>query len=170
MGQSRGGGYTKKSTTTPQQQAFLNQILQQAAPASQQAAAGYGQFLPGGGGGQAIIDQAMQRYQQQTLPSIMNAYGSGAKGSSALNQALAASASNLNTDLAAQLAGMQLQAAQGLGNMGLGLGNLGTQSQFAYMPRQQPFWQSALLGGLPAAGQIGGAYLGRPMNNFNFGG
>jgi len=84
---------------------------------AQEAAAGYQQFLPGGGGGQPIVQAALNRFQQQTLPSIMQAYGSGAKTSSALNQALAAGAANLNTDLAAQLAGMQLTAASGLGGL-----------------------------------------------------
>ncbi len=131
-------------------------MLQQSQGNYQQAAQGFQQFLPGGGGGQAISDAAHQRFQQQTIPSIMNAFGSDAKSSSALNQALAAGASNLNTDIAAQLAQMQLGAAQGLGGLAQGQASIGTQTpQFAYAPKQQPFWQSALLGGLNTAGQFG---------------
>ena len=171
MGQSKGGGYTKKSAITGSQKTLLDQLLSQAAPNLQQAAGGFSQFLPGGGGGEAIANQAQQRFQQQTIPSIMNAFGSGAKSSSALNQALAAGGANLNSDIASQLAQMQLSAAGGLSSLGLGQSGLGAQTpQFSYAQRQQPFWQSALLGGLGAAGQLGGAYLGRSTNNFNFGG
>jgi hypothetical protein len=148
MGQSKSGGYTQKSNITDEQKSFLDQLLAQANPNIQGASEGFKQFLPGGGGGQAIANQAQQRFQQQTIPSIMNAFGSGAKSSSALNQALAAGASNLNTDIAAQLANMQLGASQGLGNLGLQQGGLGAQtSQFSHLQKQMPFWQSALLAG-----------------------
>ena len=160
MGQSKGGGYTQKTTVTPQQQALLDQLLGMAGQNQQQAAAGFSQFLPGGGGGEAISKAAHQRFQQQTLPSILNAYGSDNKGSSALNQALAAGASNLNTDIASQLAQMQLQAASGLGGLGTNQAQLGSKDQFAYLQRQQPFWQSALLAGIGGAGQVGGSALG----------
>lgn len=163
MGQSKGGGYTQKATITPQQQTLLNQLLGNAQPQLQAAAEGFNQFLPGGGGGQAIADAAQRRFQQQTIPSIQNAFGVGAKSSSALNQALAAGAANLNSDIAAQLAQMQLSAASGLGSLASNQAQLGTQTpQFAYMQRQQPFWQSALLAGLGAGGQLGGSFLSRP--------
>lgn len=164
MGASRGGGYSKKRALAPQQQAFINQLLAQSGPYMQQAAQGYSQFLPGGGGGEAIAKQAQQRYQQETIPSILNAFGSDAKGSSALNQALAASAANLNTDLGAQLAQLQLSAAQGLGSLGTYGAGLGVQTpQFAYLQRPMPFWQSALLGGLQSGGQAAGSWLGRSI-------
>jgi hypothetical protein len=166
MGQSKGGGYVQQSTVTDQQKSLLDQLLSAAAPNLQSAAQGFNQFLPGGGGGEAIANAAQQRFQQQTLPSIMNAFGSGAKSSSALNQALAAGAANLNTDIAAQLANMQLQAAQGLGGIGAQQASIGNTPQFAYMQRQQPFWQSALLGALGLGGQLGGSYLGSPKFNF----
>ena len=154
MGQSKGGGYIQKDTLLPEQMNLLQQILGQAAGNTQQAAQGFSQFLPGGGGGQAITDQANKNFQQQTIPSILNAFGTGSKGSSSLNQALAAGASNLNTDLASQLAQMQLSASQGLGNLGLsgqqqGLGTPG----FAYLQRQQPLWQQLLLAGTQASGE-----------------
>lgn len=162
MGQSKGGGYKKLTTATKQQQTFLNNILQQANPNLQQAAQGYAQFLPGGGGGEAIANAAQQRFQQQTLPSIMNAFGSGAKTSSALNQALAAGGANLNTDIASILSQLQLNAAQGMGNLGLGLGNIGTQSQFAYAPRQMPFWQQFALAGIGAGGETAKGLASNP--------
>jgi len=155
MGQSKGGGYTQKSTVTPEVGQFLQQLLQQSAPYTQQAAQGYSQFLPGGGGGEAIQKEAMRNYQQQTIPSIMNAFGSENKGSSALNQALASSAADLNTGLASQLAQMQLSASQGLGSLGLGQQQMATQTpQFAYLQRQPPLWQQMLMAGMQTGGQV----------------
>ena len=156
MGQSKGGGYKKMDTLLPEQMTLLKQILSQGGgPFAQQAAQGYSQFLPGGGGGEAIKAQAMRDYQQKTIPSILNAFGSGSKGSSSLNQALAGSAADLNTNLASQLSQMQLAAAQGLGS-------LGTQSQqqglstpgFAYMQRHPPLWQQLLSTGVGSSGDI----------------
>ncbi len=156
MGQGKGGGYKKKSTVTKEQKRFLDQMLSQAGKNQAAASQGFTQFLPGGGGGQPIINAANKNFQEQTVPSILNTFGTGSKGSSALNQALAASASNLNTDLAAQLAQMQLSAASGLGGLGAQQGQLGSQDQFAYLQRAKPFWQSALEAGIGAAGSIGG--------------
>lgn len=162
MGQSKGGGYTQKQTVTPEVATFLQQILGPAMQNQQGAAEGFRQFLPGGGGGQAITDQANKNFEQQTLPSIFNAFGTGSKGSSSLNQALAAGASNLNTDLASMLAQAQLSASQGLGNLGGNQAQLGTQTpQFAFAQRQQPFWQSALLGLLGGGSQAAGSFLGK---------
>jgi hypothetical protein len=158
MGQSKGGGYVKKDTLLPQQTNALNQLLGFSGPALQEAMQGFQQFLPGGGGGEIFKQKAMQDYQQQTIPSILNAF-SGSKGSSGLNQALASSAANLNTDLATQLAQMQLQAASGLGGLGLGGSQTGLATPgFAYMQRQAPLWQTLLQGGLGAAGQLGGGW------------
>jgi hypothetical protein len=163
MGQSKGGGYDKLPTFTPEQSSALSEFLRQAQQNSQAAGEAYKSFLPGGTGAESITKAAQQRYNQQTLPSILNAYGTGNKGSSGLNQALASSASDLNTNIASQLAGMQLQAAGGLGGLGLGQGQIGSQSQFAYAPQQQSFLQSLLLsllgsGGQVARGAIGGGF------------
>lgn len=162
MGQSKGGGYTKKAAVSPEQLTYLQNALQQATSNQASASQGYQQFLPGGQGGKPIIEAANKNFQQQTLPSILNAFGTDNKGSSSLNQALAAGAANLNTDLASQLAQLQLNAAQGIGNIGQGQAQLGSQTTpFAYMQRQQPFWQSAILGGLGAGGNVLGGWLGK---------
>ena len=162
MGQSKGGGYTKKAAVSPEQLTYLQNALQQATSNQQSAAQGFQQFLPGGQGGQPVVDAANKNFQQQTIPAILNAYGTGSKGSSSLNQALAAGAANLNTDLASQLSQLQLQAAQGIGNIGAGQAQLGSQTTpFSYMPKQQPFWQSALLGGVGAGGNVLRGWLGR---------
>ena len=177
MGQSKGNGYNQVPTMTGDQTAFSQQALQQALPWLQQSAQGFQQFLPGGGGGQPIIDQAMQRYKQQTIPAITNAFGSDSKSSSALNQALASSASGLNTDLASMLSQMQLQASGGLGNLGQSVGQFGGKDRFAFLRQQPPQWEQllkaaiggatgagagALTGGVPGAifGGIGGASQG----------
>ena len=160
MGQSKGGGYTKLPTITPQQQTMLNQFLSQAGANTNAASQGFLQFLPGGGGGQAFQEQAKKNFEQSTIPSILNSFGQGTKGSSSLNQALASGAANLNTDLAAKLAEMQLQASQGLGGLGLGQASVGSKDQFAYAPKQQPFWQQMLLAGLGAGGQAARGFIG----------
>jgi len=161
MGQSKGGGYTQKSTVTPDVQTFLQQILGPAMQNQNAAAEGYKQFLPGGKGGQAITAQANKNFEQQTVPSILNAFGSGSKGSSSLNQALAAGASNLNTDLASMLSQAQLQAAGGIGNLGQAQAQTGTQTpQFAFLQKQQPLWQSAILAALGGTSQAAGKWAG----------
>lgn len=163
MGQSKGGGYTQKPAVTPEVSDLLKQLISQASPNLQSASQGFQQFLPGGGGGQAISNAAQNRFQQETIPSIMNAFGTGAKSSSSLNQALAAGASNLNTNIAAQLAQMQLQAAQGQSGIGSQQAGIGAGTpQFAYLQRQMPFWQSALLAGISGGSQAAGSYLGAP--------
>lgn len=179
MGQSKGGGYEKLPAISKPQESLLNQLLGVSRqglqssgniaqnPAYEQALKAFQSFLPGGQGFQPIQQEAQRQFQQQTIPDILNAYGSGSKGSSALNQALAGAGANLNTSLASQLAQMQLGAAgQAVGAaqvpyqqalQGANLG-LGTQS-FAYQPKQVPFWQQLLLGGLQAGGKIGSAAL-----------
>ena len=152
MGAAKDGGYIKQATATGKQSKGIDQFLKLAQDYLKQSGEAQKGYLPGGKSNQAVTTAANNNFNQETLPSIMNAFGSGAKSSSALNQALAAGASNLNTNIAAQNSQTGLQAAQGLGSLGSGLGGLGTQSQFAYSQRQQPFWQSALLGGINAAG------------------
>lgn len=156
-------GYSEKSTMQPGQQSLLNDIIKMAAPYMQQAAGGYQQFLPGGGGGEAFKQQANQNFQQQTIPSILNAFGQGNKGSTSMNQALASGAANMNTDLAAKLSEMQLQAAQGLGNLGMGATNQGLQTNTkAFMPNQLPIWAQVLQPAISAAGTVGGGLLSNP--------
>lgn len=156
MGQSKGGGYTTKETLTPDVKSFIQQITQMAGSNQQAAAEGYKQFLPGGTGAEAITKQAQQRFQQDTIPSILNSFGQGSKSSSALNQALAAGGANLNTDIASMLAQMQLSASQGLGNIGTQQGQTAANTpQFAYLQKQEPFWKSALLATLQSAGETG---------------
>ena len=166
MGGSR--GYTQESTMNPQQETLLSSILQQAMPFLQQAQSGYSQFLPGGGGGDAIKQQANQNFQQQSIPSILNAFGSGNKGSTSMNQALAAGGANMNTDLASMLSQLQLQAAQGMGNLGMGITQQGLGANTkAFMPKAPPVWQQILGPLISAGGTLGGAALGNPSSAIN---
>ncbi len=163
MGQSKGSGYNQVPTLPPNILQMINQLASQSQGYSQQAAQGYQDFLPGGKGGQPIIDAAMKNYQQRTIPSILNAFGTNNRGSSALNQALASSGSDLNTNLGSQLAQMQLEASRGLGGLATSQQNLAAQTpQFALQPRQPPWWQTILPTLIEAAGTAGGAYLGGP--------
>lgn len=156
MGQSKGAGYKQMPTLNQGQQGQLNEITSGTNPLINQAAQGYQQFLPGGGGGQPIIDDAMRRFQQQTIPQIKNAFGSDSKGSSALNQALGASGADLQSSLMAQLAQLQLGASQGLGNLQQGQQQLGLGTPaFSYLQKQPPLWQQFLQSALGASGGIG---------------
>ena len=168
MGQSKGGGYTQKPVFTQDVNTFLKQLLQQSGQNTQQAAQGFQQFLPGGGGGEAIQKEALRNYQQQTIPSILNAFGSDNKGSSSLNQALAGSAADLNSSLGSQLAQMQLSASQGLGSLGLNQQQTATQPRNAYLQRQPPQWQQILQSALGVGGPIAAARLGRSSSTTNF--
>jgi hypothetical protein len=162
MGQSKSGGYMKMPTGTDQQTAMGNQAINQYGNQSQLAQAGYEQFLPGGQGQQSIINAAQQRFQQQTLPSIMEAMGSGSKTSSGLNQAMGAAGSDFQTQLQALLSQNQLTAAQGMGGLAQNSAQIGMQPQFAYMQKQQPYWQSILSSLVGAGGQVLGGALGKP--------
>lgn len=180
MGQSKGGGYEQLGAMNQGQSSLLAQLLSGAGsnlgsggnlsqnPLYQQAVNATQQMLPGGNGFAPIQQQAMNNYQQNTVPSLLNSLGSNAKSSSALNQALAASAGDLNTNLAAQQSQMQLGAAgqaanlaqmpfqQGLQASQVGLGT----SPFAYGAKQLPFWQQMLLGGIQASGKAAGSMAG----------
>lgn len=180
MGQTKGSGYEKLSTQTKPQGSLLEQLLASSGqnlqagsnigqnPAYQQALQAIQGFLPGGQGFAPIEQEANRNFQQNTIPQILNAFGGGSKGGSALNQALAGGASNLNSSLGAQRAQMQLGAAgqalgaaqipfqQGLQGAQLGLGT----QPFAFEQKQQPFWQQALLGLIGGGSQAAGAYFG----------
>lgn len=176
MGQSKPTQYNQISTISPEQKKLQEQWLQQSGQYSQQAAQAYQGFLPGGTGNNAAIEAANKNFQQKTIPQILTAYGVGSKGSSALNQALAAGASNLNTDLGAIMAQNQLQAAQGLGNLSTTQGQAGlNRESVALEQADQPWWKRATLGAVKGAaagstlgpwGAAGGAVLGGVSGGF----
>ena len=181
MGAPKGGGYIKQSTMNEGQENILDLLSKLTGmdlssggnlaenPLYKQSVEATKQFLPGGQGFAPIQAEAQRAFQQQTIPSILNAFGSGSKSSSALNQALAGAGQNLNTSLASMLSQMQLQAAnqgahlaaqpyqQGLQGAQLALGT----TPFAYQQRATPFWQDLTLQGIKTAGDIAGAKFGK---------
>jgi hypothetical protein len=178
-------GYSKFATLSPEAQTLLQQILQMAGinigsvggeqgngnlaenPLYKQAVSATQGFLPGGTGFAPIQQEAQRNFQQSTIPSILNAFGSGSKGSSSLNQALAGAGQNLNTSLASQQAQMQLQAANQAGNLAQQPGQFGllqaqtglSTSPFGYTPKQEPFWQRAIPGLIQTAAKVGSSFI-----------
>jgi hypothetical protein len=101
----------------------------------------------------AVVDPAMMQYEQKVLPSIQQKYvDANAGSSSALNQALSQSASDLTTGFGQQYGQFfQNQQANQLGALGA-LGGLANQQQFQPLINQSGGILGPLIG---AAGQIG---------------
>ena len=107
---------------------------------------------------QAYVEPAMQTFQQQAIPSIMQAYGDvNAGSSSALNQALAQSASDLSTSLGSQYGQLYNMNQQNQ------LASLGLFNPMLNQQTYQPVFSQSpgiLPGLLSAGGQIGAGYFG----------
>lgn len=159
MGASKGGGFQKLGTLTPGQNQFADQSLANSSQFAGQAGSAFNKYLSPEGT-QGIQNQALNRYNQQILPSIMNQFGSSSKSSSALNQALAASGKDLTTDIQALIEQLGLTGAQGLGSLSASQGQQGITPRFGYQQPALPFWQQLLLGG------IGGASNGLGQRRF----
>lgn len=108
---------------SPRQQSFLDMLLQ----GSQQGTQGSMDWLKGLFGDEGFEDYerpAMEQFNQQIIPGIMEKFaGAGAKSSSGLNQALAQAGRGLSGDLAAQRGNMRfsgINALQNYGNQALG--------------------------------------------------
>jgi len=113
----------------------------------------------------SFVDPAQQMMQRQIIPGIKESFGGEEMGSSALNQALAQSATDLSTALGSQLMGQygsqQERQMRALG----GLGSLAGQQTF---PFQQ---QQGLLGPLIGlGGTLGGGALAGPLGSALAGG
>jgi hypothetical protein len=105
----------------------------------------------------SIVDPAMQQYQQQVLPAIQQRFvDADAGSSSALNQALSQSASDLTKGFGQQYGNFfqQQQANQQAALQGLG--GLATQQTFTPQIQQRGGILGPLIG---AAGQLGGGYM-----------
>lgn len=156
MGQSKTGGYNQVPSYTGGQNSLLDQVLQfsrgglsgqglGANPIYQQAINATQGYLPGGAAYNPIVNQANRNFTEQTIPGIMNAFGTDNKGSSALNQALAHAGENLNSNIASQMAQTGLQASNQLGNLAMqpyNLGLTGSQQGLNAQPfsLQKPLW------------------------------
>jgi hypothetical protein len=164
MGKTLMGGVSRKENIellNPQQQQLFSQVLGQAGP----SAGGAFQNLLAGQSPEEMqnifqktyVDPAMQAYQRNILPSIQQRFVDlDAGSSSALNQALAQSATDLSTSIGSQY-GQFLQGQQGQ--------QLSALAQFLPLLQQKTFQpqfqqQQGLLGPLlQAAGQIGAAFI-----------
>lgn len=96
---------------------------------------------------------ALQQYEREGIPSIVNAFGRGTRGSSALNQALASS----RTDLSNQLYAQQNQ-------LGLNVGQNIAQGNAAERARQQGMQYGALSDILGYQNQAAQNYYGIKQN------
>jgi len=130
MGTSKTQQVGQANTASPEQSNFINQNLQNANQSSQNA---YNQFLQPYDSKQfqdlfqkSFVDPAMRVYDQQVVPGIQERFGNANAGSSsALNQALASSASDLSTALGSQMGNFYQQQQQ---NQLTALGQLGGMS------------------------------------------
>lgn len=111
----------------------------------------------------SLVDPTLQNYNEQVLPAIQQRFGDANAGSSsALNQALAKSATDLSSNLSGQLSGLLYQGQQqGSQNQ------LSALSQILSLLGQRTFDpivqgpQSGLLQDILKGGtQVGAAYLG----------
>jgi len=180
MGAPKGGGYIKQSTLTGTGENTLEALLQNALqslqqqgglennPLYKQAVEGTQSLLPGGNGFAPIQQEAQRQFQQQTVPDILNAFGQGSKGGSALNQALGNAGQNLNSSLGSMLAQLRLQASSQAGNLAAAPAQQSLQqaqtglnvAPFAYQQRATPFWQDATIAAINAGGKVASAAAG----------
>ena len=167
MGKTLTGGSERRediNLLTPEQQQLQSSLFNQLGPDFIKT---FGQFLSPMLSGdmeamfqKSYVDPALQALEQQITPAIQQKYvDANAGSSSALNQALAQSATDVSTQLGQQygqfLQNQQLQKLQALGLMQPYL----TGQTFSPWIEKQEGILGPLIG---AAGQAAGAYLGRP--------
>lgn len=149
------------SMLTPEQQQLFSQTIGQLGPDFMSS---LGQFMQPQGVGdyqelfqQSYIDPAMQAMQTQILPQIQQRFtDANAGSSSALNQALSQSATDLSTALGSQFGQfMQGQQQNQLNALGM-FGNMANQQTFSPLIQQQQGLAGPLIG---AAGKAGAAAM-----------
>lgn len=159
FGQS--GRFEQLPTLTPQQGKYLRNLMTSTAPATGQAQGYYQEMLdPSAEAYQRFAAPARRDFQQTTVPAVAGRFASSnvLRSSGFQNRALRA-ASDLETNIAAQRAQMQAQAAQGL----TGIGAMGQAAattptfQNIYRPPTGGFLGNVLS---PLAGGLGGSFLG----------
>jgi len=168
MGKTMLGGSQRMkdmSLLTPQQSGFLSSAL---GPEQQQLAGGaYSDLLqpynPQGFGDlfqKSFIDPSLEALERQIIPGIKESFADSA-GSSALNRALAQSATDVSTGLGQQYMNFYNQQQANKLNALSGLGGLAGQRTFEPHISQQ---QGILGNILSAGGQLGAGYLsGNPF-------
>jgi len=167
-------GYDLFSTLLPQQMDVLSKLLSggglESSPLFQQGSSYLSNLLSGSPEAFESFEKPFKRqYQQEIVPELAErftgSFGPGGQRSSAFQNALAASGSDLTERLATLRSGLQMQAVpqafgaaqQPLSNLQnlLGISGMGAVQQ------SQPFWQQLLLGLLGGVGQAAGGYFGR---------
>ncbi len=150
------GGQGSTNLLTPEQMQFLSSSLG--------GGGAYSQFLQPqsqedlqSAFQKGVVDPQMQIYNQQTVPGLQQRFvDAGAGSSSAMNQALASSAQDLQTSLGAQylpfMQGQQQNTLSALGQLG------GMAGARTFEPYQQ---QGALPGLAQGAGQGAVGLLGK---------
>ena len=149
------GGYEQgPSMLTPEQQSYLSSAMGGLGQMGQQMdPAQFQQMFQ-----QSFVDPAQQMMQRQIIPGIKEQFmGLDETGSSALNQALSQSATDLSTALGSQLMN-QYNLGQNRQMQGYGLmGQLAGQRTYSPMIHEQ----EGILGNIiDAIGRLGGGYLG----------
>ena len=165
MGKTMMGGTSKQKNLdmlSPQQRQLYNTALEQLGPDFIQSLGGFMQPMDEqqmqDTFQQSYVDPAMQTFNQQVVPGIQERFvGGNAGSSSALNQALASSASDLSTNLGAQYGNFQQQQKQNQMNaLQQFMPMLGQQTYQPYM-QQKPGILPGIIGG---AGQAFGGGAG----------
>lgn len=162
MGKTFMGGATHEGNIdllTPEQKQFLSSILGQNSGQANQA---YSQFLQPYNPEQftdfyqkSFIDPAQQVLQRQIIPGLKeNFLGLDESGSSALNRALAQSATDVSTSLGQGILGQYNQYQANRLSALSGLGGLAGSQTFQPLISQQQGILGPLIG---AAGTVGGA-------------
>lgn len=149
---------------TPEQQQYFGGLL----GGAQQALPMQMQYL------QSILSQdpkmmaqfqrpAMRQFEEEIVPGIAERFtgtlGPGAQRSSAFGQQLGQAGAGLAERLAAQRAGLGMQALGGM--QALTAPGLGQMTDQAYIPRQAGIFEQML----PIAGQLGTQFLGGGIGN-----
>lgn len=154
MGKTMMGGVSHEGNVnllTPEQMSYLSQALQGASDMAQPMSPDQLQGLFQ----KSFVDPAQQMMQRQIIPGIKEQFmGLDESGSSALNQALSQSATDLSTALGSQLMNQyNLGQNRRLQSLGL-MGQLSGQRTFMPMIHEQP----GILGDIISAlGNIGAA-------------
>ncbi len=158
MGKTMMGSTSQVGLKSPEQEQFINQAMQ--------GGGAFGQFLNPQNYDEmfqkSVVDPAMKAHQQQVIPGLQQRFvDAGAGSSSALNQALSQSATDLSSSLG------QKYMDFFTGQQDRTLSALGQQGQLAGQQMFQPVQQGGIAGDLlGAAGQMlgGGGGAGALMS------
>ncbi len=162
MGKTMMGGTSHQGNVdllTPEQQSFLSQAMGGMGQMGQSMDPEQFQQMFQ----QSFVDPAQQMMQRQIIPGIKEQFLGDESGSSALNQALSQSATDLSTALGSQMMNQyNIGQQRQMGALGQ-LGQMAGQRTFEPMMQQQQGILGPLIGMLgQLGGGLGGGWLGQP--------